>query len=63
MSWNSIHPRERTGDPRIAALLTWFVPGAGHLYLGATLKAVIGFAVVQGLYLLGMRLSDGMLFF
>ena len=48
------------GDPTVATLLTWFLPGAGHLYLGRTTFAVVAFVLVEGLYLLGLRLSDGM---
>lgn len=49
-------------NPNVATVLTWLVPGAGHLYLGQPLLAVIGFVVVMGLYALGMHLSNGMLF-
>lgn len=49
-------------NPDLAAFLTWFLPGAGHLYLGKPLIGLISFAVVEGLYLLGLRLSDGRLF-
>ena len=35
-----LRPSERRGDPNVAVLLTWFLPGAGHVYLGA---AVPGF--------------------
>ena len=48
-----------TGDPTVAALLTWFVPGAGHLYLGRVGFALVAFLVVEGLYALGLFLSDG----
>lgn len=48
-----------SGDPTVAALLTWFVPGAGHLYLGRAGFAVVAFLVVEGLYALGLFLSDG----
>ena len=51
-----------TGDPTVAALLTWFVPGAGHLYLGRAGFAVVAFLVVEGLYALGLFLSDGRAF-
>ena len=51
---------QRAGDPTIATLLTWFVPGAGHLYVGRVGLAIAGFLVIQGLYLLGVMLSDGM---
>ncbi len=51
---------ERGGDPLVAVILTWLVPGAGHAYLGRMAFAGIAFLVVQGLYLIGVVLSDGM---
>jgi len=57
---SSARSPKRSGDPNVAALLTWFMPGAGHLYLGRTLPALVGFGVVWGLYWLGLELSDGM---
>lgn len=48
------------GSPGVAALLSWVLPGAGHLYLGEVTLGLVCFALVQGLYLLGLRLSDGM---
>lgn len=47
-------------SPSVAALLTWLLPGAGHYYLGDRRTALVGFAVVQGLYLAGFLLSGGM---
>jgi TM2 domain-containing membrane protein YozV len=61
MSWIASSKPEQTRDPNLAALLTWFIPGAGHLYIGKPLFGLAAFAVVQGLYLVGLRLSDGML--
>lgn len=49
-----------TGEPAVASLLTWFVPGAGHLYLGRPVLALVAFMLVEGLYLLGLELSGGM---
>ena len=49
-----------TGEPTVAVLLTWFVPGAGHLYLGRPGFALIAFTVIDGLYLLGLKLSNWM---
>jgi hypothetical protein len=49
-------------SPDFAAILTWFVPGAGHLYLGRVVFGILAFVAVQGLYLLGIRLSDGRVF-
>ncbi len=50
------------GNPNLAALLTWLIPGAGHLLLGKAAFGLAAFAVVEGLYLLGYWLTDGMLF-
>ena len=44
----------------VATLLTWFIPGAGHFYLGKVRTAVIAFALIEGLYLAGVLLSKGM---
>lgn len=49
-----------SGDPNVAAFLTWFLPGAGHVYLGRFAAGLVAFAVVQGLYLVGLHLSAGM---
>lgn len=46
----------------MATVLTWLLPGAGHLYLGRVPIAVAAFVLVQGLYALGLFLSDGMTF-
>jgi TM2 domain-containing membrane protein YozV len=46
----------------VAALLTWFVPGAGHFYVGSWGVGLLVLAVVEGLYLLGYALSDGRVF-
>jgi len=51
---------QRTGDPTVATLLTWLVPGAGHLYVGKVHLAVVGFLVIEALYLAGVLLSQGM---
>ena len=53
-------PTETSGDPTVATLLTWFIPGAGHLYLGRATFALIAFVIVEGIFLLGIKLSDGM---
>lgn len=36
------------------------MPGGGHFYIGNLRTAAIGFALIQGLYLLGVILSGGM---
>lgn len=62
MSPTSIPRRERPPDANWAALLTWLVPGAGHLYLGRLVPAVVAFVLIEGLYYLGLQLSNGMTF-
>jgi TM2 domain-containing membrane protein YozV len=59
---NAGKPARPRANPDLAAILTWFLPGAGHLYLGKPLFGAIAFVVVEGLYFLGLRLSDGRLF-
>ncbi|MEZ6015835.1 MAG: DUF6677 family protein [Planctomycetota bacterium] len=54
------HEQQRTGDPTVATLLSWLVPGAGHLYVGQVHLALIGFVVIEALYLAGVLLSHGM---
>ncbi len=53
---------EDTGPANLAAVVTWLVPGAGHLLLGRTAAAVVCFVVVEGLFLGGLQLSEGMTF-
>ena len=52
----------RKGDPNLAALLGWLLPGAGHLYLGRLTTGILAFMVIEGLFLLGLELSGGMTF-
>ena len=55
--------RDKPGvDASTAAFLTWFVPGAGHLLLGQTGLALAAFGLIEGLYWVGLQLSDGMTF-
>jgi len=46
-------------NPSVAALLTWLVPGAGHVYAGVPVLGAIGFVLVVGLFGAGFLLSDG----
>ncbi|TAJ11650.1 MAG: hypothetical protein EPO68_14310, partial [Planctomycetota bacterium] len=46
----------------LAILLTWFLPGAGHIYLGRMAFGFGALVVVSGLYYLGLRLAEGMTF-
>lgn len=50
------------GSPNLAALLNWLIPGAGHLLLGKAMFGLAAFVVVEGLFILGYWLTDGMLF-
>jgi TM2 domain-containing membrane protein YozV len=50
------------GGADFAAVLTWFVPGAGHVVLGRPLFGILAVLLVEGLYVLGVQLSDGRLF-
>ena len=52
----------RTGAPNLAVLLTWILPGAGHLYLGRITSGIVGFLIIEGLFLLGLELNGGMTF-
>jgi len=53
-------PATKRGDPSVATWLTAFVPGAGHMYLGHTVIGLAIFAVIEGLFFLGIKLSHGM---
>lgn len=52
----------RASSASTAVFLTWFAPGAGHLMLGRIAPAVFFFVLVEGLYVLGWFLSEGMAF-
>jgi hypothetical protein len=62
MNWPAAQKSAPRGDSSVAALLTWILPGAGHFYLGMPVFGLCAFVLVEGLYWLGLRLSDGMLF-
>ncbi|MBL8859671.1 MAG: hypothetical protein JNL28_14290 [Planctomycetes bacterium] len=62
MSWSSTKTIEPRGDANVASWLGWIIPGAGHLYVGAPILAAVAFFSVFGLLLLGIRLSNGMVF-
>ena len=59
---NAGKPARPRANPDLAAIFTWLVPGAGHLYLGRIGFGLVAFAIVEGIYFLGLRLSDGRLF-
>jgi len=46
-------------DPRLAALLAWLIPGAGHLYQGRTAKGILFLTCILGTFFYGMYLGDG----
>lgn len=49
-------------NANVAAYLTWFLPGAGHVYAGRALLGLVVFAFIEGLYVLGYVLSEGRAF-
>ena len=55
-------PRSGTGDSTVAVLLTWFLPGAGHVYLGRIGLGALAFLVLEGLFALGWFLTEGRTF-
>jgi hypothetical protein len=55
-------PEPRSSGANVAALLTWVLPGAGHVFLGRVAFGVACFALVEGLYWAGLTLSDGRAF-
>jgi TM2 domain-containing membrane protein YozV len=55
-------PSERSGEPLVAVLLSWFLPGAGHVYVGRIGFGVVAFLVVEGLFAAGLLLTQGRTF-
>lgn len=55
------NPNRSPGSPAVALLLGWFLPGAGHIYLGKLKTGLMAFVVVEALYALGLYFSGGML--
>lgn len=43
--------------PALVLLAGWLVPGAGHLLLGKWVRALLLFASVMGMYLIGLGLA------
>jgi len=59
----SARNESRSGrDASTLAIVSWVVPGAGHLMQGRAAFGVVAFLVVEGLYWLGLQLSGGMTF-
>jgi hypothetical protein len=55
------HPRLwETKNPTIAGILAYLIPGAGHIYQGRTVKGIIYFFSILGLFIWGQRLGEGM---
>jgi hypothetical protein len=59
VSWSRPETQTPRGDPSVATWVTWFIPGAGHVYAGFPYLGIAAFVVVQGLYFLGLHFSDG----
>jgi len=64
----SLHYRHGSGedavdfdlkDPRIAALLGWLWPGAGHFYQGRYLKCFIFMICIVSIFVYGLVIGDG----
>jgi len=47
------------GQPWLAALLAWLVPGLGHLYQGRTGKGLLFLVCILGTFLYGLYLGGG----
>jgi hypothetical protein len=45
-------------DPRIAGVLAWLIPGAGHFYQGRHFKGAIYSVCILGLFLSGWAMAD-----
>ena len=45
--------------PRLAAALSWLVPGLGHLYQGRTGKGVLFMVCILGTFVYGLTIGDG----
>jgi hypothetical protein len=46
-------------DPKLAALLAWLWPGAGHIYQRRYAKAILFMACILGTYFFGLALGEG----
>jgi hypothetical protein len=46
-------------DPRLAAFLSWLVPGLGHIYQGRTGKGILFFVCIVGTFYYGMYIGGG----
>lgn len=62
MSWTNPRVTEPRGSAAVSSWIGWIFPGGAHLILGETIVAAVAFVAVMGLFLLGVRLSDGRVF-
>jgi len=46
-------------SPALALLLAWLVPGAGHLYIGHRVKALVFCFVLVTMFAAGVMITDG----
>lgn len=52
-------PPIRLRNPRVAALLAWLFPGAGHIYQGRIGKGILYAVCILSLYTIGFALGEG----
>jgi TM2 domain-containing membrane protein YozV len=50
-------PGEKSSLPAMALILGWLIPGAGHLILGKWVRALLLFASILGMFLIGIALQ------
>lgn len=50
-------PGEKSSLPALVLLAGWLIPGAGHLILGKWIRALLLFAAILGMYLIGLGLA------
>ena len=46
-------------DPKIATVIAWLLPGAGHFYQGRHGKAILFMTCILGLFIFGMTSGGG----
>lgn len=51
-------PKEPAGDPLLAMILGWCVPGLGHWLMGSRGKAVFFFVMIMSTFAAGVWLAD-----
>lgn len=44
----------------VSMILAWVVPGAGHFYLGRRGRAIVFFAIVVFMFLIGLSIDGGL---